>query len=140
VSVLRCLFALALLLAPLSATAAAGGPPAAPETKQPSYGGPCAYAPPARAGLCAGLVNGNCSVAPASDYWFCRAINDRLCSLIRAPDDFWLCRAVTTPMCSVARGDGYRLCQGVVGGDCRIAPRPQIWFCAALQASLRRPR
>jgi hypothetical protein len=83
-----------------------------------------------------GNVLANCSVAPKEDYWRCRALKEKNCSLLADDRDYWNCVALTTKNCSLARNKkDYWFCRGVSDKSCSVSPPEMYWICRAIKES-----
>lgn len=75
----------------------------------------------------------NCSVAPAEDYWMCRALTEKNCALVRGDREYWYCQAMTGKNCSLARNSAdYWFCRGVTEKNCPIAGNEHYWNCRGI--------
>lgn len=93
----------------------------------------CTIAHPNDYWMCRGLTERNCSlVREQNDYWSCRAITTRNCTLARTNKDYWMCRGLTEKNCTVVTNENYWTCRGITSNNCSIVPPEQYWFCRAL--------
>ncbi|MBI2604932.1 MAG: hypothetical protein HYW49_02510 [Deltaproteobacteria bacterium] len=58
-------------------------------------------------------IAANCSLTTGSDYWLCRGITEKDCSLAKYGSDNWLCRGITEKNCELTSGNNYWLCKGI---------------------------
>ncbi len=93
----------------------------------------CSLAPAADYWMCRGLTEKNCSVVQDSrKYWYCIALTTKNCSVARESSDFWSCKGITEKNCSVSPADHFWQCKGITENNCAIVPANNFWFCQAL--------
>ncbi|MES2528469.1 MAG: hypothetical protein V4598_15405 [Bdellovibrionota bacterium] len=93
----------------------------------------CSLAPGADYWMCRGLTERNCSLVQGEkNYWNCMALSTKNCSLARDPADYWFCRGITEKNCSVATPERHWQCRGITENNCSLVPANQYWFCQAL--------
>ena len=88
--------------------------------------------------FCKALEDKNCGLVSGSDeYWFCKGVVEKQCGLIEGSGYYRFCHAVTTRNCDEIGGDGYWLCRGLLEQNCGLARQQHYWMCSALQSSFR---
>ena len=72
-----------------------------------------------------GALASHCGLVSGSQYWDCKAIENRNCGL---SEDYQTCQAILGKSCALA--NDYWLCRGIVEKNCAIAS--DYWFCRAV--------
>lgn len=93
----------------------------------------CSLAPANEYWMCRALTEKNCTLVEGErNYWYCIALTTKNCSVTRDSGDYWFCKGITEKSCHVASSDRYWQCRGITEDNCALVPPDQYWFCRSL--------